>query len=84
MKKAKAPETIKVSARELLFIKKNWPSGLPARISDALTASGRDDLTRWKVHRELTTIKDEYDKDVILKAREIIEVTKGVKFNPED
>ena len=82
MKTAPHGKTIKVSARELIFFKKNWPTGLPTLIANALAAQGRRDINRNKVHRELTTIKHEYDADVINKAREIIKVTKRVEFNP--
>lgn len=82
MKTAPHPKKIKVSARELVFFKNHWLSGLPTLVSNALRAEGRTDMNRSKVHRELTTIKHEYDADVINKAREIIKVTKRVEFNP--
>lgn len=76
-------KSIKVTARELLFFKDNWPVGLPSLIAESLERDGLT-VTRNKVHRELTTIKDEYDPVIIQRAHEVIKLIKGVEFNPQE
>lgn len=70
----------KVTTEELLFIKANWLYGLPTLIAESLKNEDEVSLTRHQVHRELTTIKEEYDTRIVDKALELIKTIKGIDF----
>lgn len=72
---------MKVEDREILFIKRNAPVGFPRLIEEKLAAKGIK-VNRTKVHTEISTLKSEYDGEIIQAARELIQAVKGVKYSP--
>ncbi|WP_282635816.1 hypothetical protein [Sphingobacterium thalpophilum] len=72
-------ETIEVAGNELQFIRKHAPKAFARLIAEALTAEGYP-TDRVKVHVELHTIKDRYDKKIILKTRELLKNIKNVEY----
>lgn len=78
----KKREFIKVSIEELQFIRNNSPKGFPRLVSEALTAIGYP-IDRVRVHKELHTLKDNYDSIIILKTRELLKLIQKVEFVSE-
>lgn len=72
---------IEVRGDELQFIRKHAPKAFPRMIAEALTAEGYP-IDRVTVHKELHTIKDQYDSRIITKTRELLKVLSKVVFNP--
>lgn len=72
---------MKVEDREILFIKRNAPVGFPRLIEEKLAARGIK-VNRTKVHTEISTLKSDYDGNIIEAARELIKAVKGVTYNP--
>jgi hypothetical protein len=70
---------IKVSVEELKFMKDNAPKAFASSISEALLKEGYE-VSRVKVHQELTTLKDTYDPRIIEAARRVLLFFRGVKF----
>ncbi len=70
---------IEVTGNELQFIRKNAPKAFARTVSESLIAEGYN-VDRVKVHQELHTIKDLYDKRIIIKARELLKAIQQVEY----
>ena len=75
--------TTTVDPKEILFIKENAPKGFPRMIVEALEAEGKN-FDRVRVHKEISTIKDTYNVDVIHTARRLLKAVKNVEFTPSN
>lgn len=75
-------EKIQVDAREIIFFKENAPTGLVSLIIENLKEKGIE-INRVQVHREITTIKKNYLKEVIFEARRLIKAIKGIEYKQE-
>ncbi|MFD2962808.1 MULTISPECIES: hypothetical protein [Olivibacter] len=71
--------TINVDAREILFIKEHAPKGFSRIIADSLQSEGIT-VDRVTVHKEISTLKTNYNKQVIETARRLLKAIKGVEF----
>lgn len=71
--------TITIDPKEILFIKENSPKGFPRMISEALESEGKK-IDRVRVHKEISTIKDTYNADIIHTARRLLKAVKNVEF----
>lgn len=76
-------ELIEVRPDELLFIRKNAPTAFARIVSESLMTDGHR-IDRFKVHNELTTLKDNYDSVIINKARELLKVLSNVEYQPNE
>ena len=75
-------KSISVDGREILFMRQNAPKRFTSLVTEALEADGHS-FSRVKVHTELNTIKDSYNKLIIDKARQILKHVYQVEYNPE-
>lgn len=73
-------ELIKMDHQELIFIRKYAPIAFARTITESLSNEGYV-TTRFKVHNELNTLKDEYDNRIISKARELLKVLTGKEYS---
>lgn len=71
---------MKVDAREIVFIKENAPKGFPRLIVESLESQGLQ-YDRIRVHKELFTLKNDYNDVVIEEARRLLHLIKGVKYS---
>lgn len=70
---------IKVSGNELQFIRKHAPTAFSRTIAEALAAEGHT-VDRVTVHKELHSIKDNYNPIIIGKARQLLKDLYKVEF----
>lgn len=77
-----SPTKIEVRGDELQFIRKNAPTGFARIVSEVLTKEGIP-THRTVVHRELHTIKDQYDSRIITKARELLKTLANAEFEDQ-
>lgn len=76
-------DTVQIDHRELLFFKRNAPNkGFASLVAEMLEKDGIQ-ISRVRVHQELTTIKDRYNRSVIEKAREVLKGLTGEEYDPE-
>ena len=75
-------ETITLDHREILFMRQNGPKRFASIITEALAAEGIT-VSRVKVHTEINTIKDTYNKQIITKARDILKNVYKAEYDPE-
>lgn len=74
-------QTIEVRGDELQFIMENEPTAFARTIAESLTSEGYP-IDRVKVHQELRTIKKQYDRRIIEKARYLLKVLGHIDHNP--
>lgn len=71
---------MKVDVNELEFIRKNAPKGLYSIVADNLTARGIQ-TTRFKVHQQVSVLKEDYDETIVTEIRMVLsQVKQGLKF----
>lgn len=80
MNVTKIPKTIEVDGNELQFIRKNAPTAFARIVSEALSQDGYP-VSRVTVHKELHTIKDQYNHRIIAKSRELLKAISKVEYN---
>ena len=67
---------MKVDAREILFIRRNAPSGM------IRTLAGNIRMGYSKVRNELHTLKEDYPDELVREARRLLKANTGLEYNP--
>lgn len=71
---------MKVDVNELDFIRRNAPKGLYSIVADNLSARGIP-TTRFKVHQQVSVLKDEFDEIIISEIRTVLaQVKQGLTY----
>jgi len=80
MAKSTKSDNLTIDHREILFIRQNAPKRFASIVSEALEIEGIN-VSRIKVHQELSTIKDVYNRAIIEKARDILKHVYNLEYS---
>lgn len=68
---------MRVDAREILFIRQNAPQGM------FRTLANNTGIDYNRVRAEMYSLKEDYDEDIVIEARRLLEANTGLVYNPE-
>lgn len=68
---------MRVDAREILFIRQNAPQGM------LRTLANNTGLDYNRVRAEMYSLKEDYDEQIVIEARRLLEANTGLVYNPE-